>query len=121
MAISKVAFTTDYLMAKIVNGEFATTIPPQDVLSKELKISRTVLREAISKLESWNVLTIRPKTGTRINPVTAWSVINTPIAAYRLVGQDHSGSIALIDQMLADLRVKLVTIAEGVQQEAVAA
>lgn len=56
-----------------------TKLPPQEDLSKQFGVSRTVLREALAKLEFLNVLTPRPKTGTVINPASKWKVTNPEV------------------------------------------
>lgn len=60
------------LLKSIVDGHYATALPPQDQLALEFHVSRTVMREALVILRFCNVLTIRPKTGTRVNPRAEW-------------------------------------------------
>lgn len=56
-----------------------TKLPNQDHLSKQFGVSRTVLREALAKLEFLNVLTPRPKIGTVVNPAEHWKTRNDEV------------------------------------------
>jgi DNA-binding FadR family transcriptional regulator len=47
-------------------------IPNQDDLSKQLGVSRTVVREALSKLEFMNAISTAPKRGTTVNERSKW-------------------------------------------------
>jgi len=67
-------------MDAIVSGEFEYGVPPQDVLALRYNVSRTVLREAIAKLEANNVLDSRPKIGTKVKPRSEWLLINQIIS-----------------------------------------
>ena len=64
--------TLSAILRRILSGEYAEALPPQDILSRDLGVSRTVLREALSILRFCSVLDVRPKTGTKINPRRAW-------------------------------------------------
>jgi DNA-binding FadR family transcriptional regulator len=70
---SRVARSLATLLKSIVDGKYGTTLPPQETLSKDLGVSRTVMREAIVILRFCNVLSIRPKIGTRIRPSSEWN------------------------------------------------
>jgi DNA-binding FadR family transcriptional regulator len=108
---SKVTVVTDVLMARIISGEYVDFLPPQDKLSRSLRVSRTSVREAISKLEVWNVLAVRPKTGTKINAPTAWSLVNLPVVKYRLMSEGRELSVDTIDSLLAEIRASLLEVA----------
>jgi DNA-binding FadR family transcriptional regulator len=62
------------LVSRINSGTYTGNLPPQDTLAADLKVSRTVIREAVVILRFCNVLTVRPKTGTRINEPSKWIV-----------------------------------------------
>ena len=81
MTISSVETTLQALMGAIVTGEFDNGVPPQDQLALKYNVSRTVLREAISKLEYSNILTSRPKVGTRVVPRNQWKLLNPFVAS----------------------------------------
>jgi DNA-binding FadR family transcriptional regulator len=61
----------DLLLDLIVNGKLKVgeMLPSERVLSEELGVSRTVLREAIKSLETRGVLTVTHGKGIRVNPV----------------------------------------------------
>jgi DNA-binding FadR family transcriptional regulator len=71
---SLVARALAVLLRHIMDGEYKAMahIPPQDVLAKDIGVSRSVIREALVILRFCNVVTIRPKVGTTINPAEQW-------------------------------------------------
>lgn len=69
---SRVARALNTVLSGIIAGRYSNALPPQEALSKELNVSRTVLREALVILRFCNVLAIRPKIGTTIRPSTEW-------------------------------------------------
>jgi DNA-binding FadR family transcriptional regulator len=75
--------TLDSLMEVIFATDPGCTIPPQEELSVQFGVSRTVLREALSKLEYLNVISVRPKTGSKVNPPAEWRVINDDVLRWR--------------------------------------
>jgi DNA-binding FadR family transcriptional regulator len=58
-------------------------LPPQDVLSKEFDVSRTVMREALSMLLARDMLDVRPKVGTRVRPMRDWRMIDEDVVSWR--------------------------------------
>lgn len=77
MSTSTSPFVTkvlETLMTAINAGTYDEDgLPPQDVLARELCVSRAPLREAIVILRFCNVLSVRPKTGTQVNPKKDWN------------------------------------------------
>jgi len=77
MSTSTSPFVTkvlETLMTAISAGAYDEDgLPPQDVLARDLNVSRASLREAIVILRFCNVLSVRPKTGTRVNPKKDWN------------------------------------------------
>lgn len=47
-------------------------IPPQDELAKRFAASRTSIREAMVVLEFMQIIKVRPKIGSVVNPAHAW-------------------------------------------------
>ena len=81
---SLVMRVVDRLVGGIVNGEYSDNLlPPQDVLSKQFDVSRTVMREALSMLISRRMLDVRPKTGTRIKPMREWQMVDEEVVQWR--------------------------------------
>lgn len=63
------------LGVRIVQGDFATgaKIDNEDTLGAEFGVSRTVIREAMKRLESKGLVEIRPRLGTTVQPHSRWS------------------------------------------------
>jgi DNA-binding FadR family transcriptional regulator len=76
--------TLDRLLEIVIETGSGGTIPPQDKLATQLEVSRTVLREAISKLLMLGVITVRPKVGTTVNDTSKWKLVNDDVIAWRL-------------------------------------
>jgi DNA-binding FadR family transcriptional regulator len=111
MAASKVAAVTELLMARIVSGEYKDVLPPQDVLARNLCVGRPSVREAISKLEAWNVLSVRPKTGTTIKPPSEWALVNVPMVLCRCKAEGVTLDSVTIDMVIAEIRSTLIDAA----------
>jgi DNA-binding FadR family transcriptional regulator len=81
---SLVMRVVDRLVAGIVSGEYRDNLlPPQDVLSKQFDVSRTVMREALSMLITRNMLDVRPKTGTKVRPMREWQMVDDEVVEWR--------------------------------------
>jgi GntR family transcriptional regulator, galactonate operon transcriptional repressor len=74
------------LALRILRGEElipGTALPTEVELSKELKVSRTVLREAVKVLEAKGLVEVRPKVGVTIRPRDEWNVVDPAILAWQ--------------------------------------
>jgi DNA-binding FadR family transcriptional regulator len=80
---SLVSKVMDGLVTGIVEARYGPILPPQDVLSKEFDVSRTVMREALSMLLARDMLDVRPKVGTRIRPMSDWRMIDEDVVNWR--------------------------------------
>jgi DNA-binding FadR family transcriptional regulator len=80
---SLVSKVMDGLVTGIVEEKYGAVLPPQDVLSKEFDVSRTVMREALSMLLARDMLDVRPKIGTRIRPMRDWRMIDEDVVNWR--------------------------------------
>ncbi|MGF6722878.1 DNA-binding FadR family transcriptional regulator [Paraburkholderia sp. GAS41] len=80
---SLVSKVMDGLVTGIVEEKYGAVLPPQDVLSKEFDVSRTVMREALSMLLARDMLDVRPKIGTRIRPMHDWRMIDEDVVNWR--------------------------------------
>src|ERR687887_677683 len=60
----------------IVSGDFAvgTRLPGERALLQRFSVSRTVIREAISRLESRGLLRVYPSRGTFVTGTPEWGV-----------------------------------------------
>lgn len=91
---SLVKETLDSTVELVVALGAGAILPPQDVLSRQMNVSRTVLREALSKLEYLNVISVRPKKGTTINPPSQWRVINGDVLEWRVRAGEDAARVA---------------------------
>jgi DNA-binding FadR family transcriptional regulator len=80
---SLVSKVMDGLVTGIVEEKYGAILPPQDVLSKEFDVSRTVMREALSMLLARHMLDVRPKVGTRIRSMRDWRMIDEDVVSWR--------------------------------------
>ncbi|WP_321914266.1 MULTISPECIES: FadR/GntR family transcriptional regulator [unclassified Paraburkholderia] len=80
---SLVSKVMDGLISGIVEERYGAVLPPQDILSKEFDVSRTVMREALSMLLARHMLDVRPKIGTRIRPMRDWRMIDEDVVNWR--------------------------------------
>jgi DNA-binding FadR family transcriptional regulator len=80
---SLVSKVMDGLVSGIVEDKYGGILPPQDVLSKEFDVSRTVMREALSMLLARDMLDVRPKVGTRVRPMHDWRMIDEDVVNWR--------------------------------------
>ncbi len=80
---SLVSKVMDGLVSGIVEEKYGAILPPQDVLSKEFDVSRTVMREALSMLLARHMLDVRPKVGTRIRSMRDWRMIDEDVVNWR--------------------------------------
>lgn len=78
----------DGLGERIVRGELApgATLPNEADLSIELAVSRTVIREAVKVLASKGLVELRPRTGTRVLPRSAWQLMDPDVLSWQLDG-----------------------------------
>jgi len=81
-------------------------IVPEQV-GERLGVSRTVVREALRALESKGMVTARPKTGTRVQPVTSWDVLDEEVITWRVHGPERDAQLA----ELLDLRTAIEPLA----------
>lgn len=75
----RVAHVVDHLERRIFSGEFkpGDLLPAERELSAELGVSRSVVREALGKLDSLGVVQRRQGSGTRVAPPTSAPVLKT--------------------------------------------
>ena len=66
---------------QIVSGRFSAIdgLPNEGVLSSELKISRTAVREAIKMLTAKGLVGSRPRRGTEVRPVSDWNLLDSDV------------------------------------------
>lgn len=70
---------------QIVSGELqpGDPLPPEDELTSDLAVSRTVLREAVRVLAAKGLVDARPKIGTRVRARAEWNVLDPDVLSWR--------------------------------------
>jgi DNA-binding FadR family transcriptional regulator len=110
MKDSLVVRATERLARGIVEGEYPENkLPSQEALHQQFKMSRTVIREAISTLISRGMLDVQMRAGTLITSTRTWKMIDGEVVAWRLLAQrgdlafvrDLAGFRALIEPAAA--------------------
>jgi DNA-binding FadR family transcriptional regulator len=56
---------------------------PEDELTTELGVSRTVLRESVRVLAAKGLVEARPKTGTRVRSRAEWNILDPDVLSWR--------------------------------------
>jgi GntR family transcriptional repressor for pyruvate dehydrogenase complex len=76
-AADRVAHVVDYLEQRIFSGEYKAgdMLPAERELSAELGVSRSVVREALGKLDSLGLVQRRQGSGTRVAPPSKTPVL----------------------------------------------
>ncbi|CAN5333427.1 FCD domain-containing protein [soil metagenome] len=71
----------DHLGLEIVSGKLDVghQLPPEDALAAELGISKGGLREVIKALASKGMISVRPRTGTVVNPRHEWVLFDPQV------------------------------------------
>jgi DNA-binding FadR family transcriptional regulator len=90
------------LLAAIVSGQYAAGVrlPAERELSRQLGASRPTLREALRRLDEWNLVEPRRGSGIVVRPYRDWSI--EVIAAYLRYGKPADGQ-PTISRILLDL------------------
>src|SRR5262245_57773855 len=71
----------DELGRPIVSGEYGPeeSLPTEPQLAADLGVGRNALREAVKVLVSKGMVEVRPKTGMRVRPAGAWSLLDREV------------------------------------------
>jgi GntR family galactonate operon transcriptional repressor len=71
---------------QIVSGELepGDLLLPEDELTSDLAVSRTVLREAVRVLAAKGLVEARPKTGTRVRARATWNILDPDVLSWRV-------------------------------------
>jgi DNA-binding FadR family transcriptional regulator len=70
-----------HLALQILKGDI-TTLPNEADLGKELRVSRSILRESIKVLAAKGLLEVGPKTGTRVRPRKDWNLLDPQLVEW---------------------------------------
>lgn len=75
----------EYLGVRIITGEIpAGTALSMDVLSQDLNVSRSVIREAMGILASLGLVVSHKRAGTIVQPNTNWDALSPQVIWWRL-------------------------------------
>lgn len=94
------AAVAEALGTRIVRGEF----PPGGILPNEaswatdFKVSRSVVREAIKMLTAKNLLTSRPKVGSRVEPRENWNLLDHEVLGWYTSGPNRASVLKSLQQ-----------------------
>lgn len=74
----------DTLGSRIVAGDIAEgeQLPTEPQLAESLGASRLLIREAMKALEAKGLVSIRPRTGTRVRPRHEWNLFDASVLAW---------------------------------------
>jgi GntR family transcriptional regulator, galactonate operon transcriptional repressor len=65
-------------------------LPPEDELTSDLAVSRTVLREAVRVLAAKGLVEARPKIGTRVRARAEWNILDPDVLSWRAEASNDS-------------------------------
>lgn len=76
---------------QIVGGELTSgdALPPVELLSKQMGVSRTVTREAYKGLEARKLIGSQPKVGTTVRPAVEWQWWDIDVLRWALNGKPN--------------------------------
>ncbi|WP_240980067.1 FadR/GntR family transcriptional regulator [Ramlibacter agri] len=74
----------DALGSSIVSGEFAegAQLPTEPQLAETYGASRLIIREAMKSLAAKGLVSIRPRTGTRVQPRALWNLFDPAVLGW---------------------------------------
>jgi DNA-binding FadR family transcriptional regulator len=89
-------FVVEEIGSRIVRGTLRAgeALPVEVALAAELGVSRTVVREAIKVLAHKQLLTVRPRTGTRVSPAVDWNQLDPDVLRWRFAGVPDAKFVA---------------------------
>lgn len=108
------------LVQSIVSGEIAPgeVLPPENELSNQFGVSRTVIRESMKRLQEKGMITVAQGRGTHVNPTTSWNVLD-PLVLSTMIGNDRT--LGVLDDLTvarAALEAAMASaVAEAVDDE----
>ncbi len=74
----------------IVSGRYAVddALPPEGPLALHFRVSRTIVRESMKRLEEKGLVTIQQGRGTLVRPASAWNVLD-PLVLSVIIAHDE--------------------------------
>ena len=86
---------------RILKGIYAVgqTLPNEETLSRELDISRGVLREATKVLTQKGLIRTRPKIGTQVTDRSEWNLFDPELMTWRLQLEDKMAFLKQVTEV----------------------
>ncbi len=103
------------LISAIVSGQYApgVRLPAERELSRQLGASRPTLREALRRLDEWNLVEPRRGSGIVVRPYRDWSI--EVIAAYVRYGKPAEGQPSIARILLDLLAIRRALVLEVIR------
>ena len=104
----------EHLGTRIVGGELPTGhVMLAEQLEEELKVSRSVVREAVRVLQSLGLVETIKRVGIRVLPASRWNPFDPQVIRWRLAGDGRGAQL----RSLAELRSAVEPVAAGARSE----
>jgi DNA-binding FadR family transcriptional regulator len=86
---------------RIVRGDYppGSVLPNEAAWASSFKVSRSAVREAVKMLMAKNLLSSRPKIGSRVEPRDRWNLFDRDILAWYSQGPDQRGFLKALHQL----------------------
>ena len=86
---------------RIVRGDYqpGTILPNEAAWAVNFKVSRSAVREAVKMLMAKNLLSSRPKIGSRVEPQERWNLFDRDILNWYSQGPDRRGFLRALQQL----------------------
>lgn len=94
-------YIVEEIGVRILKGAYqiGETLPNEDTLSKELDISRGVLREATKVLTQKGLIQTRPKIGTQVTTRSNWNLFDRDVLTWKLQLEDRYGFLKKVTEV----------------------
>jgi DNA-binding FadR family transcriptional regulator len=85
---------------RIVRGDYppGTILPNEAEWSAAFGVSRSVVREAIKMLTAKNLLSSRPRVGSRVEPREQWNLLDRDVIAWYASDPDHGSFLKTVQE-----------------------
>jgi DNA-binding FadR family transcriptional regulator len=86
---------------RILRGEYAPgdVLPNEAEWCKRLRMSRSVVREAMKMLNAKGLVSSRPKVGTRVEPRERWNLLDRDVLLWYAATSGRKGMLVSLQQM----------------------
>jgi DNA-binding FadR family transcriptional regulator len=87
--------------SRIVRGDYppGSVLPNEAQWAADFSVSRSAVREAIKMLMAKNLLTSRPKVGSRVEPKEYWNLLDHDVLAWYTTGPDRTKVLSALQQL----------------------